>query len=147
MKIAIGYDHAGITLKKIIIEKFTEIDFVDVGTFTEESSDYPDYAAKVCYKVREGSVDFGIVICGSGIGISIAANKFKGIRAALCFNSYMAEMSRRHNNANVLALGARIIGQDVALDIIDKWLKAPFESGRHQRRIDKISEIEIKECE
>ena len=147
MKIAIGSDHAGVHLKKLIIEKFKDIDFDDVGTHSEDSCDYPDYAAKACYKVRDGLADAGIVICGSGVGISIAANKVKGIRAALCFNSYMAEMSKRHNNANVLALGARVIGQDVALDIVEKWIKAPFEGGRHQNRIDKITGIENKECQ
>lgn len=147
MKIAIGSDHAGLSLKKIIIEKFKDIEFDDVGTYTEESCDYPVFAEKACIKVRDGLADAGIVICGSGIGISIAANKVKGIRAALCFNGYMAEMSRRHNNANVLAIGARVIGQDVAVDIVEKWISAPFDGGRHQKRVDKISEIENKECQ
>jgi ribose 5-phosphate isomerase B len=147
MKIAIASDHAGFVLKKAIIEKFKELDFDDVGTHNEESCDYPDYAVKACVKVRDGLADAGIVICGSGIGISIAANKVKGIRAALCFNSYMAELSKKHNNANVLALGSRVTGQDVAIDIVDKWINTQFEGGRHQKRIDKISGIEYKECQ
>ena len=142
MKIAIGSDHAGLRLKKLIMEHFKEIQFEDVGTFSEESCDYPDYAAAVAARVASRAVDSGIVVCGSGIGVSISANKIKGIRAALCVNCYMAEMSRRHNDANVLALGARVIGDDVALRIVDVWVKTAFEGGRHQRRIDKIAEIE-----
>lgn len=142
MKIAIACDHAGLQLKNTIISHFKEVTFDDAGTFTEESCDYPDYISKAVFQVRDGQADAAIVICGSGIGASIVANKVKGIRAALCFNCYMAEMSRRHNNANVLALGARVIGEDIALRIVDVWLKSGFDGGRHQRRIDKISALE-----
>lgn len=142
MKIAIGTDHSGVELKDKIISKFSEVEFDDVGTNDLESCDYPDYANRVGKKIQNKEVDLGIVICGTGMGISIAANKMKGIRAALCFNEYMAEMSRMHNDANVLAIGARVIEVDIAFAIIEKWLKTPFEGGRHQRRVDKINEIE-----
>jgi len=142
MKLAIGSDHAGVQLKKIIIDEFKDIEFDDVGPFTEESCDYPDHVSKVGLKIQQGEAEAGIVICGTGIGASIAVNKMKGIRAALCFNGFMAEMTKRHNNANVLALGARVIGVDLAIEIVKRWLEAPYEGGRHQRRIDKISAIE-----
>ncbi|MCU0848994.1 MAG: ribose 5-phosphate isomerase B [Spirochaetes bacterium] len=144
MKISIGSDHAGLRLKRFLIDKFKDrgLEFIDVGTHTEESCDYPDFASAAAGKVRDGAADKGIVICGSGIGVSIAANKIKGIRAALCFNEYMAEMSRRHNDANVLALGARVIGDDLAAAIVDRWISTGFEGGRHQKRLDKISALE-----
>ena len=142
MKIAIASDHAGFRLKNILKNHFTDHEFIDVGTHSEESSDYPDYAVLASEKVVSGDADAGIIICGTGIGISIAANKVKGIRAALCFNEFMAEMSRRHNNANVLALGARVIGDDLAVRITDVWLKTSFEGGRHEKRVQKIGKIE-----
>lgn len=142
MKIAIGSDHGGINLKETIIKNFTTVEFVDIGTHSNESCDYPDYAVLVGTAVADGLADRGIVVCGSGIGVSIAANKVKGIRAALCVNEYMAEMSRRHNDANVLALGERILGNDLALAIVKRWLETPFDGGRHQARIDKISAME-----
>ncbi len=142
MKISIASDHAGVRLKKIIIDRFKEIDFDDEGPYTEESCDYPDFISKTAQKVQDGVVGLGIVICGSGIGASITANKFNGIRAALCFNSYMADVTRKHNDSNILALGARIIGEDVAIHIVETWLGSSFEGGRHQRRIDKITDIE-----
>jgi len=144
MKIAIGSDHAGLKLKNLIMESFEEYDFLDAGTYSEESCDYPDYAEAACMKVINGEAEKGIVICGTGIGISVAANKVKGIRAALCFNEFMAEMSRKHNDANVLALGARVIGEDLALRIVERWFSSDFEGGRHQRRVDKIGKIEEK---
>lgn len=142
MKIAIASDHGGFRLKDAIIRHFTDIQFDDVGTHTEDSCDYPDYIAKACTKISKGEVECAIVICGTGIGASIAANKMQGIRAALCCNEFMAEMSRRHNNANVLALGARVLGDELAVRIVERWLSSPFEGGRHQRRIDKIHELE-----
>lgn len=142
MKIAIASDHAGLRMKRLIIGSFPGNEFTDVGTHTEDSCDYPDFAAEAARLVASGNAEKGIVICGSGIGVSIAANKVRGIRAALCFNEYMAEMSRKHNDANVLALGARVIGDDIALRIVDTWLKTGFEGGRHQRRIDKMMELE-----
>lgn len=142
MKIAIASDHAGFRLKNILLKHFAEHEFIDVGTYSEDSCDYPDYALLAGEKVISREAEAGIVICGTGIGISIAANKVKGIRAALCFNEFMAEMSRKHNDANVLALGARVIGDDLAIRIADVWLKTPFEGGRHEKRVLKIGKIE-----
>ncbi len=142
MKITIGSDHAGLRLKDLIKKSFPEMQFSDAGTNNEESCDYPDYIAPVARDVQEGKSDRGIAICGTGLGASMVANKFPGIRAALCFNEFMAEMSRRHNNSNVLVLGARIIGEDLALAIVRRWLDSPFDGGRHQRRLDKIADIE-----
>ncbi|MCL2156057.1 MAG: ribose 5-phosphate isomerase B [Leptospirales bacterium] len=143
MKIVIASDHAGFRLKKILKEHFTEHEFIDVGTDSEDSCDYPDYAILAGEKVISGEAESGIVICGTGIGVSIAANKVKGIRAALCLNEYMADMSRRHNNANVLALGAKVIDDDLAIRITDTWLKSKFEGERHERRIQKIVKMEL----
>jgi len=142
MKIVIASDHAGYRLKEILKGKVTGHTFIDAGTDSEDSCDYPDYAEKAGLMVASGKADAGIVICGTGIGISIAANKVKGVRAALCFNEFMAEMSRMHNNSNVLALGARVIGEDLAVRIAQVWLKTGFEGGRHERRVEKIGKIE-----
>lgn len=144
MKIVIGSDHAGVKLKKLIIDNYSneKIDFMNVGTDGEDSVDYPDYISKVGEAINKKDADLGIAICGTGIGASIVANKTRGIRGALCFNEFMAEMSKKHNNANVLVLGARVIGDDLALRIVDTWLKSDFEGGRHQRRIDKITNME-----
>ncbi len=144
MKIAIGSDHAGFALKQKIMEHFSDHDFIDVGTHSEESCDYSDFAEAAALEVVQGKAQYGIVICGTGIGISIAANKVRGVRAALCCNEFMAEMSRRHNNANVLALAARVTGEGLALRIVEKWLISEFEAGRHARRVDKIGKIENK---
>jgi len=146
MRVAIGSDHAGYELKGEIV-KFLQTkncEVVDFGTCDSKSVDYPDYALKVAEAVRNGDCEKGIVICGTGIGISVSANKVQGIRAALCTNSFMARMSREHNNANVLALGARIVGLDLALDIVNTWLEAEYLGDRHQRRVDKITDIEKK---
>ena len=142
--IALGSDHAGLPLKEEIIRHLKEkgVEVKDYGTYTSDSVNYSDYGKKVALSVQSGECDKGIVICGTGIGISIAANKVKGIRASLCTNSYMAKMTRMHNDSNVLALGQRVIGVEVALDIVDTWLNTDFEGGRHQRRIDKIKDIE-----
>ncbi len=142
MKIAIGSDHGGFQLKMHLIDHFSAHQFDDVGTHSADSCDYPDYARLVGEKVAGGMTELGIIICGSGIGVSIAANKVKGIRAALCCNEYMAEMSRRHNDANVLALGERVLGSDLAVAIVRRWLETPFDGGRHQRRIDKINAMD-----
>lgn len=142
MKIGIASDHGGFRLKGIIIKHFADIEFDDAGTYSEDSCDYPDYVAAVCRKIQSGDIQYGIVICGTGIGASIVANKIKGVRAALCCNEFMAEMSKRHNNANVLALGARVLGDELALRIVDRWFTASFEGGRHQKRVDKISALE-----
>ncbi len=144
MKIALGSDHAGLPLKNEIIKHLKDkgIDMEDFGTYTEESCDYPDYAKKVAEKVAAKEFDFGILVCGTGIGISIAANKVKGIRAALCSDTFSAHACREHNNANILALGQRVVGVGLALDIVDNFLNAKFQGGRHENRINKMMEIE-----
>ena len=137
--IAIGNDHAGTDLKRKIIAKFKDdFEFIDCGTDGEESVDYPDYAKKVCDMVLEKRAEFGILVCGTGIGMSISANRNKGIRAGLCFHSLMAKLTRQHNDANVLCLGARMIGVDVAFDCVKTFGETKFEGGRHQKRIEKL---------
>jgi len=144
MKIGLGSDHGGFELKEYIKEYFERegIEYVDYGTYSTESVDYPDYGKKLAEAVVSGEVDRGIAICGTGIGISIACNKVKGIRCALCSDTYSARMSVEHNNANILALGGRVLGKDLAIEIVSTWLKAKFQGGRHERRINKISSIE-----
>jgi len=144
MKIAIGCDHGGFLLKNVLknyLEK-NGYEYQDFGTFTESSCDYPDIAIEVAENVSKGEFDRGILICGTGIGIGIAANKVKGIRAALCHDTFSAHASREHNNANILTMGQRVIGVGLALEIVDIWLKTEFEGGRHERRVDKISAYE-----
>lgn len=144
MKIGIGGDHGGFELKEYIKEYLdkVKIPYIDYGTNSLDSVDYPDYGRKVADAVMAKQVDLAIVICGTGIGISIACNKVKGIRCALCGDTYSARMSREHNNANILALGGRVIGRDLAIEIVSTWLKAEFAGGRHENRINKISDIE-----
>ena len=140
-KIYIASDHAGYPLKERIIKDYLikkKINFSDLGTQSEDSVDYAEFGHAVGNAIKNSIINRGIVICGSGIGISIAANKVKGVRAALCFTKEHAEMSRRHNDSNILALGARMKGGDKILDIVDKWLTTDFEGDRHQRRIEKI---------
>lgn len=146
MKIAIGSDHAGYEMKSEIMDmlKSMGIGYENFGADGPESVDYPEYGEKVAISVIRGEADFGIVICGTGIGISIAANKVPGIRAALCSDCFSARMSRLHNNANVLAMGGRVIGAGLAMEIARVFLETEFEGGRHQRRLDKISLIEEK---
>jgi ribose 5-phosphate isomerase B len=143
MKIVIASDHAGFKLKEFLKEHFSEHTFIDVGTYSEDSCDYPDYAVLAGEKIISGEAELGIIVCATGVGISIAANKVKGIRAALCLNEYMADMARRHNNANILSLGAKVISEDLAIRITDTWLKSQFEGGRHERRVQKIVKIEL----
>lgn len=144
MLIGIGSDHGGFELKEHIKEFLDqeEIKYIDYGTHSDESVDYPEYGKKVGEAIINGEVDRGIVICGTGIGISLAANKVKGIRCALCSDTYSARMSREHNNANALALGGRVIGRDLAKEIVGVWLRSEFAGGRHERRVNKITEIE-----
>lgn len=144
MKIGIGSDHGGFELKEYIKEYLDKegISYIDYGTNSLDSVDYPDYGEKVAKAVVSKEVDRAIVICGTGIGISIACNKVKGIRCALCGDTYSARMSREHNNANILALGGRVVGRDLAIEIVSIWLKSEFAGGRHEKRIEKISEIE-----
>ncbi len=143
-KLAIGNDHAATDMKFEIIAYLQEkgYEVVNVGTDTHESMNYPVSGYKVAKLVATGEVDGGICICGTGIGISLAANKVKGIRAVACSEPYSARLSRMHNNSNVLCFGARVIGIETAKDIVDAWLGAEFEGGRHQARVDMISEIE-----
>lgn len=142
--IAIGSDHGGFELKNYIVKYLLEKGYAvkDYGTYSEDSVDYPDCAKPVCESVISGEAERGILICGTGIGISIAANKYKGIRAALCSNEYSAAMSRRHNDANILCMGGRVIGRELAYLITDTWLKEKFEGGRHAQRIAKIHAAE-----
>ena len=145
--IAIGSDHAGFALKVEIIKYLSENGFKykDFGTSGESVPvDYPDIGLAVAEAVSAGIYERGIIICGTGIGISITANKVPGVRAALCTDSYTARMSREHNDANVLALGGRVIGRGVATDIVETWLKSGFNSGRHKTRVDKITAVEKK---
>lgn len=146
MKIAVGCDHGGLNLKNEIIKHLNSknIETKDFGTYTSESCDYPDIAKEVAEKVAEKEFDFGILVCGTGIGISIAANKVPGIRAALCHDTFSAHATREHNNANILTLGERVVGVGLGLDIVDTFLNSTFQGDRHQRRIDKITEIEKK---
>lgn len=144
MKLLMGSDHGGIHLKKHLAAYLTGegYEIIDVGTDTEESCDYPDFAAKLCGELVKGTADKGILVCGTGIGISIAANKCKGIRAAVCNDVYNARMSRMHNDANVLCMGERTIGVGTAELIVDTWLSTEFEGGRHARRVAKIMALE-----
>lgn len=143
MKIAIGNDHAGVEMKKMlskhIIEKYG-YEVINIGTDTDQSVDYPLYGRKVAQLVADNKADKGIVICGTGIGMSISANKVVGIRAALCKDAYTAEMTRKHNDSNVLALGARTNSLKEAIKIADVWLTTEFEGGRHQRRVEMLED-------
>ena len=139
--IAIGCDHGALELKEQLVEHLKKrgIECKDVGTYTSESCDYPVYANKVTDLVTSGECELGILMCGTGIGMSMAANKVKGIRAALCSDCFSAQATREHNNANVLALGGRILGDVLALEIVDTFLSTNFEGGRHQNRVNKIA--------
>ncbi|MCX8094878.1 MAG: ribose 5-phosphate isomerase B [Caldisericia bacterium] len=145
MRIAIGSDHAGFELKEEL-KKFlcVEYDTIDVGTNSTESVDYPDFAKKVCELILKKEVDFGILICGTGIGMSITANKFKGVYASLCYDKITASLARRHNNANVLCIGGRTTKLDDAIEIVKTFLEENFEGERHERRLNKIKDIENK---
>ena len=142
--IAIGNDHTGLQLKKEIIDCLHQngYEVLDFGCNSFERVDYPEYAKKVAQAVLDGRCECGILICGTGVGISIAANKVNGIRAAVCSEPYSAVLSKRHNNTNILALGARVVGSELANMIVLEWLKAEFEGGRHQKRLDLITEME-----
>lgn len=144
MKIAIGNDHVALALKNHIKQYLTTkgYEIVDFGTHTEERCDYPVYAKRVADAIVSGECELGVLICGTGVGISLAANKVKGIRAAVCSEPYTARLTRQHNNANVIAFGARVVGESVAEMIVDEFLGAEFEGGRHQGRIDMITAIE-----
>lgn len=144
MKVVLGSDHAGFRIKELAKELLASLGYQceDVGTFSEESVDYPDYAAEAASRVSKGLCQIGMLFCGSGIGMSIVANKFPGVRAALCYDLETARLSRRHNDANILILAGRAIDQQRAREIIKAWLATEFEGGRHQRRLDKIKQLE-----
>lgn len=146
MRVAVGSDHGGWRLKKEIVARLEEmrISYRDFGTFSREAVDYPDFALLVAEAVASGEYDRGILCCGTGIGVAIAANKVPGIRAALCHDTFSARASREHNNANVLTLGERVIGPGLAKEIVEVWLRAEFQGGRHARRVEKIVRIEEK---
>ena len=144
MKIAIACDHGGFKLKQAVIQELKRLgqEVEDFGTYNEESCDYPDYASKAAKAVASGECEKGVVICGTGIGVSITANKVKGIRCALCHDVYSAKKTRQHNDANMLAMGARVIGEGLALEIVDAFFTSEFEGGRHIRRIEKMMALE-----
>ena len=144
MKIAIGNDHSAVELKNIIVDFLKEkgIEVLNLGTDSSESCDYPVYGEKVGRAVVSGEADLGIAICGTGLGISLAANKVKGVRACVCSEPYTAKLSRMHNNSNVLAFGARVVGSELAKMITEAWLDAKFEGGRHERRVQMLMDIE-----
>ena len=144
MKIAIGNDHTALEMKAAIKAHLGEkgYEVLDLGTNSTDSCDYPVYGEKVGRAVVDGEADLGIAICGTGVGISLAANKVKGVRACVCSEPYTAKLSRMHNDSNVLAFGARVVGVELAKMIVDEWLNASFEGGRHQRRVDMLMDIE-----
>jgi ribose 5-phosphate isomerase B len=144
MKIAVGSDHAGFSLKEEVKKWLGElgVEVVDRGCFSLESVDYPDFAAAVAHDVAAGAVDRGILVCGTGQGMVMSANKVKGIRAALCQDTFSARASREHNDANILCMGARVIGPGVARDVVEAWLKGSFSGGRHAARVQKIAALE-----
>ncbi|MBQ7795478.1 MAG: ribose 5-phosphate isomerase B [Lachnospiraceae bacterium] len=144
MKIAIGNDHAAVELKNIIKEHLEAKghEVINVGTDTNDSCDYPAYGEKVGRLVASGEAEAGVLICGTGVGISIAANKVKGVRACVCSEPYTAKLSKMHNNSNIIAFGARVVGSEMAKMITDTWLETEYEGGRHQRRVDMLDAIE-----
>lgn len=144
MKLAVGNDHVAVGMKREIVEYLLEkgMEVIDAGTNSEERFDYPVSGYRVAKMVAEHKADGGILICGTGVGISLAANKVRGIRACVCSDPYTAKLSKQHNNTNIIAFGSRVIGIETAKMIVDEWLNASFEGGRHQRRVDMISEIE-----
>jgi len=144
MRIAVGSDHRGYTVRSKLVDLLKRLghEVVDVGCFSDESVDYPDIAAMVAGKVSHHEADRGILVCGTGLGMCIVANKFAGVRAAPCHDDLTAEMSRRHNDANILCLSADLLGERIIDRIIETWLSTPFEGGRHARRLDKINALE-----
>ena len=144
MKIAMGADHGGYSLKEVVKKHLVEAghEVLDLGTHDTESCNYPVYAEKVAYAVADKDADLGVLICGTGIGMSIAANKVKGIRAAAVSDCFTAQATREHNDSNIICLGERIVGPGLAMRIVDTWLEASFQGGRHQTRVDMINELE-----
>ena len=146
MKLAIASDHGGYQLKEAVTRFLREkkIDLIDLGVGNEDSVDYPDFASEVAARVSSGAVDAGILVCGTGIGMAITANKFKGVRAAVVTDPYTAKMSKEHNDANIIAFGGRVLQEPAALEIVQAWLDAKFQGGRHEARLKKIEAIEKK---
>lgn len=144
MRVAIGADHAGYALKETLATYMRErgIEVIDFGTHGPDPVDYPDYARVVAEAVARGEADFGVLICGTGVGMAITANKVAGIRAAAVSDVYSARMSRAHNDANILCMGGRVVGPGLAIEILETWLRTPFEGGRHARRVEKIRALE-----
>ena len=145
--ILIGSDHAGYELKLKVIEHLKELGYtpIDVGNDSLESCDYPIFAGRLCVGIQEGKAPLGILVCGTGIGMSLVANKHKGIRAACCSDTFSARLTREHNDANVLCFGSRVVGMGLALDLVDNFIDTDFEGGKHQRRVDMITAIEAEE--
>lgn len=143
-KIIIACDHGGLDLKNDIVKHLNKIgvEAVDIGTYTADSCNYPDYARALCSRIQSGEFELGILVCGTGIGMSIAANKHKGIRAACCSDTFSARMTRMHNNANVLCLGGRVVGAGLACDMVDLFINTEFEGGRHEARVQMLCDIE-----
>ena len=146
--IVIGCDHAACDLKSKVIDHVKEKGYnvIDVGTYTSDSCNYPDYAHAACVKIQNGEAALGILICGTGIGMSMAANKHKGIRAAACSDTFSARLTREHNDANILCFGARVVGEGLAMDLVDAYLDAKFMGGKHQTRVDMLTAIEQAEA-
>jgi len=144
MKVVVGSDHAGLPAKLRAIEALKELgcEVEDLGTHSDASCDYPDYAAAVARRVAAGQAQLGVLCCGTGLGMSIAANKVPGVRAALCHSDYTAEMARRHNDANVLCMGARVLDERTIAEVVRRFIRTPFDGGRHNRRIRKIADLE-----
>jgi len=147
--IALGSDHAGFPLKQVILDYLdrSRIAYIDVGTKIDEKGDYPIYAKKVVACIASGNAEKGILFCGTGIGMAIAANKFNGIRCAVCSEPYSARMSRTHNNCNILALGSRVVGGELAIMIVNEWLETEYDGGRHTRRLEIIHSFENESCD
>lgn len=144
MKVAIASDHAGFRLKQELLGTLKElnVDFDDLGTFDEQSVDYPDYGKRVAEGVAKGQYDRGVLVCGTGLGMAITANKVRGVRAITAHDVFSAKMSRMHNDANVLTMGERVVGPGLAAEVLTAWLATEFEGGRHQRRVDKMTALE-----
>jgi len=144
MKLAVGSDHGGLELKLAVAEMLRQrgIDVTDFGTLSDDSVDYPDFGAKVARAVASGEADLGVVVCGTGIGISISANKIPGIRAALVHDEFTAQMAKEHNNANILAMGGRVLSPEQGVKLVEIWLDSEYQGGRHQRRLDKIAALD-----
>ena len=144
MKIAVACDHAGLQLKNVLIEEMQKAghEVKDFGTYTEESCDYPDYVIPTAKAVANGEFDRGVVVCGTGLGVSMTANKVHGIRCAVCHDTFSAKATRQHNDANMLAMGQRVVGTGVALEVLKAFLETDYEGGSHQRRIDKMMALE-----